>query len=324
MSQADLARAEAEASDWFTRLKRTKISTDDLYGFQAWRRDPQNAAAFSRVERAWKLSNRLATDPDIQAATSAALRRHPLPTATSRWIPALPAAALLALVVAVLMGAGWLTRGQPTNYATGVGEQRLIQLPDGSRVRLNTDSAVRVAFTDRTRQVALTRGEAYFEVSHDAARPFIVEAGDVEVRALGTRFDVRRTPQAVKVVLVQGRVQVAHAAGGVVMLAPNQELDVTARGVSRVRPSDVAAAASWTTGRLTFRDMALRDAVAEVNRYAPRQIALDAPPEVAAEPVTGEFDVGDTQSFVTAVSLSFRLKVEPGPDGQIRLVAPPT
>lgn len=321
MSEADLARAEAEASDWFTRLKRTQISTDELYGFQAWRRDPANAAAFSRVERAWKLSQRLGSDPDIQAATSKALRDHPeTPAAQVRWTTVAPIAG--AIVVLIVGGAavGW--RFQMPSFSTSVGEQRLVQLADGSRVRLNTDSAIRVALDGTRRRVVLMRGEAFFEVAHDPARPFVVSAGAARVRALGTKFDVRRDAGAVKVVLVQGRVQVAHDDGPAVLLAPNQALEVTKRGLTRARAVDVTQAAGWTTGRLTFKDVALRDAVAEVNRYTTRKIALDAPQGVAAEPVTGEFDVGDTQAFVTAVSLAFRLRVDARDGGEIRLVAP--
>lgn len=320
MSEVDLARAEAEASEWFTRLKRTQISTDELYSFQAWRRDPDNAAAFTRVEKAWKLSDRLRADPEIQAATSAALRDHPPPKPKVRWTIGLPAAGALLLALG-LVGFGWVQQTEAPRYQTAVGEQRLVQLPDGSRMRLNTDSAVRVVFGDQKRRIELTRGEAYFEVAHDADRPFVVVAGDAEVRAIGTKFDVRRNTSAVQVVLLQGRVQVSHDRGPAVMLAPNQQLDVTARGVSRARAVDVAAAAGWTTGRLTFRDMALRDAVSEVNRYAARKIVLDTSQMIAAEPVSGEFDVGDSQAFITAVSLTFGLKAVPQADGGVRLVA---
>jgi len=320
-SEADLTRAEAEASEWFTRLKRTKVSTEDLYSFQAWRKDATNAAAFKRVEAAWKLSARLAGDPQIQAATSKALRENPAPTARVKWTRLAPTITGLAVLLLALAGAVLVVGFDPV-FSTEVGEQRLVTLEDGSRLRLNTNSRVRVSLTRSERRVVLERGEAYFDVAHDAARPFVVRAGNAQVRALGTRFDVRRERQGVVVLLVQGRVRVGNGAGDTVELMPNQQLTVTQDGLSTVRAADAVAAAGWTTGRLTFRDMALRDAVAEMNRYSERKIVLETPAAVANEPVSGEFNVGDTRAFVTAVSLSFGLEAQWRPDGGIHLVAP--
>ena len=323
--QAKLARAEAEASDWFTRLKRTTISSEELYAFRDWRKDAANAEAFSRVERAWKSAEALQADPDIKAATSQALKQNPKPDLRPRptvtWKPILPAA-----LAAVLLASGagwWALRNAPAAYATTVGEQRLVPLEDGSRVRLNTDSQIRVRYGSESRRVELVRGEAFFEVAHDGARPFVVEAGEADVRALGTKFDVRRDAGSVQVTLLQGRVQVAHdRRAGAVMLAPNQALRVTSEGVSKAVAADARETASWTTGRLTFRETPLREAVAEMNRYAKQKIVLEAPADVASDPVTGEFDVGDMASFIAAVTMSFELKSERGPKGDIRLVAP--
>jgi transmembrane sensor len=190
-------------------------------------------------------------------------------------------------------------------------------------VRLNTDTALRVSLRRDVRRVTLLRGEAFFEAAHDAARPFIVTADHAEVRAIGTKFDVRRDPQAVRVTLLEGRVQVAsETAPHPAILTPNQQLTVTRRGVSAPRAADPAEAAGWTTGRLTFHGVPLADAVAEANRYTRRRIVLDVGPEVARRPVSGVFDAGDTAALAAAVSQLFDLQPRAGPDGMIHLAAP--
>ena len=91
---------------------------------------------------------------------------------------------------------------QPTRYAIAVGEQRTIQLEDGSRIILDTGSEVAVRFTGGRRSVTLNNGQAMFDVEGDPARPFIVDAGDTRVTAIGTRFDVRRSGTGARVILV--------------------------------------------------------------------------------------------------------------------------
>jgi transmembrane sensor len=211
----------------------------------------------------------------------------------------------------------WDVQVRPT-YRTQVGEQRLIVLSDGSRLRLNTDTAVRVRFGPEARRVELQRGEAFFEVAHDTARPFFVQSRDAEVRAVGTRFDVRREADAVKVTLLEGRVEVTRD-GAAATLQPNQQLAVTRQGLSPAVAADAAEVASWTGGRLTFRGLPLGQAVQEVNRYSRRRIILEGPADLAHQPVSGAFDVGDTQAFVAAVTAVFDLQAAPAEDGDIRL-----
>jgi transmembrane sensor len=317
--QADMSRAEAEAADWFAKLNRRSVTTQSLYDFRDWKADDGNAAAFARVEASSKAVDALAHDPDIKAATAEALRRHPLPRPKARWVGLAPAAAAIGLLV-VAAGLVWFETAVRPTYTTAVGEQRLVVLSDGSRVRLNTNSQVRVQYRPGERRVALTRGEAFFEAAHDAARPFVVAADGARVRAIGTKFDVRRDASAVSVTLVQGQVQVRRdGQSAAATLAPNQQLTVTGQGISVPRPADAVEASSWTTGHLTFRGVPLRDAVAEVNRYSPRKIVLEDADRVANEPVSGVFDVGDTGAFVTAVTTVFDLQAKAPGEGVIRL-----
>ena len=166
-----------------------------------------------------------------------------------------------------------LTIAFPTTTSTHVGEQRLVVLNDGSRVRLNTDTKLNVRFGLHERRVVLAKGEAFFEAAHDATKPFIVEADGARVRAIGTKFDVRRAGQNVQVTLVEGRVRVGRAAApNEVTLLPNQQLSITPQRISAPAPVDGLQASDWTTGRLVFRGVPLASAIEEINRYTDRKI----------------------------------------------------
>ncbi|WP_334163928.1 FecR family protein [Phenylobacterium sp.] len=315
-------RARDEAAAWFARLGRQAVTTDALRRFREWRRAPANARAYAEVEAAWSRAGDLRHDPDLRAATAAALDRRPLRARLAGLTPPAPlglglaAAAGLAVTAALVFGPAALAPA----YDTGVGEQRLVVLDDGSRVRLNTDSRVRVRFARDARRVELLRGQAFFEVAHDAARPFTVDAGSAEVRALGTRFDVRRLDGTVQVTLVDGAVRVAPdgardaAAPAAWTLAPGQQVTVAPGRPAAPRAADAAGATSWTTGRIVFRETPLAAAVAEVNRYSARKVTLDAP-GLAAAPVSGVFDTGDTEAFVAAASSLFGLEADRAAEG---------
>lgn len=300
---------DQEAADWFARLNRLSISTQALEDFQAWRRDPRRDAAYERIEALWASAGRLQSDPDTARGVAAALARGARRRKLSRlWtrragvgVGLAAIAATAALVLAVSM-----ERGEA--YATGVGEQRLVSLEDGSRLRLDTDTLVRVRYTDARRGVDLVRGQAFFDVAHDASRPFVVEAGDHAIRALGTRFDVMRQDRDVKVTLVAGSVEVRQD-GRAWTMSPGQGFSARGDQIEPPRPVDVAAATSWTSGRLVFRATPLKEAAAEVNRYSTEKIVLETP-QLETVPVSGVFDVGDTRAFVAAVSDLFNLKAE--------------
>src|SRR5690606_31466403 len=154
-------------------------------------------------------------------------------------------------------------------YVTAVGEQREITLLDGSHVRLDTDTRMRVRFNEGTRRILLDRGQALFEVAHRAQQPFVVQAGDTEVTALGTRFDVRRSAdvRGARVTLVEGSVAVTGGDGvnrRDWRLQPGEQLNTAARS-AKPRSVDVTVATSWAKGRLVFQNTPLQDAVAEVN-----------------------------------------------------------
>jgi transmembrane sensor len=324
MSESADRSRDATASEWFTLMTRPSVTPEDLSAFRAWRRDPDNAAAFARVKAGWEAAGGLAERPGIVAATEAALAKYPArgdgagarPSRRFLLRPLAWGAAGLALAGG---GAVFALRGRGETFSTGVGGQRLEVLADGTRMRLNTDTRVRVAFGGGARRVVLERGQAFFEVAHDAARPFVVEADGARVRALGTRFDVRRDDGEVRVTLLQGRVEVTGEAGGAAVLTPGEAVVAGRSGVSQPRAVDAPAATSWRSGRITLSGVPLAEAVAEVNRYSERKVVLDAPAAVAGKRISGQFVAGDIDSFVAGARSLYGLKVVSQSPREIRL-----
>src|SRR3989344_5869444 len=321
MSEAEESSRAEEASRWFTVVTNPAISLEDLHRFRTWRANPANAAAFERVERMWGRAEALSARPAIEAATADVLAKYPpkpLPKPEFKLRPLLAggaAAIVLGLAAALVSQQPWV----PT-YSTPGGGQRLEQLADGSRVRLNTDTKLQVRFTKGERQVRLLKGEAFFEVAHDGSRPFIVEADGARVRAVGTKFDVHRNESQVEVTLIQGRVEVRRDGDtAATTLAPGQGLTVTAQGVTKPQARNIADTTDWTTGQLNFSGVPLEAAVAEVKRYTTRKIVLTAPATIRQERVSGRFDTGDTDDFVAAMGAVYGLKVTSTTEREIRL-----
>jgi transmembrane sensor len=314
--RTDSPHSLEEAAGWFTRLKQSPVSEATIDAFFEWRRAPANEKAYAEVEARWRDADRVRNDPELVALTEAVLRRRTVGARLrlhlrSHW----PLIGLAAAAIAAAAYIGLVEFG-PHIYRTSVGAQQIVQLEDGSLLRLNTDSKVAVRYSRRIRRLTLLRGEAFFEVAHNPARPFVVEAGPAQVRAVGTKFDVRRDGRTTQVTLVDGQVQVSrpsHAERWT--LAPDQQ--ITVDGVAAApQPTLAADATSWTTGRLRFRETPLATAVEEVNRYSRAKIVLDDA-RVQAVRVNGVFDTGDSQAFLSAVTALFDLEAVPDRGGTL-------
>jgi len=323
MSQADPARRQAaqEASTWFARLKRRQVSLTDLEAFRSWRADPDNRDAYEHVDSTWREAGTLAGDAASRHAVSDALQRGAARRSRRErrgaWITG---ASVAATVLVLCAGGAALYQVAHPTYSTAVGEQRLVRLTDGSTVRLDTDTKIAVAFSSPTRSIRLEHGQAFFDVAHDPGRPFLVQAGPVTVRAVGTQFDVRADGASPSVTLVQGVIEIRRRDGSTQTwtLHPGQQLIVAP--LSAPKPVDVGSATSWTSGRVVFQGAPLSEAIAEINRYCAHKIVLRAP-GLAATPVSGSFETGDAGAFVAAESDLHGLRATTLPDGTIALDA---
>jgi len=220
--------------------------------------------------------------------------------------------------VALLAGFQWFaSRPQLQTYATRHGEQRSLQLPDNTVVRLNSDSAIAVSFDRHQRRVEVVRGQAYFEVAKDTARPFGVQVDGLLIKDIGTVFDVYRQGADTTVSVAEGQVQVWRAAPapstgwfGVDRYpsAPQGRpiVDLTAGHQARIAASgrvesqglvDVQRATAWTQGNIAFENQSIAAVAAEFNRYNNLQISV-SDPRIATLPISGTFDAHDVATFV--------------------------
>jgi len=306
--------AEAEAAAWHDRLGARSVTTQEIEDFFAWRRTPANADAYRRLEAFWAQTKNLADNKDIARAVDDAMsrraERRPRLPRTSLGMVAVGAAFVLAFT-----GWGWW-QGR-TTFATSVGEQRIVQLADGSSVRLDTDSRIRVRFAADQRLIELEAGQAMFDVAPDRERPFVVQAGDARVTAVGTVFDVRREAGGASVTLVSGVVDVVSGREQATRMSAGHQARVAPRE-TRIEVVDVALETSWTDGRIVLRDTPLREAVAEVNRYLTAKVEL-APGRLEGVAVNGVFKTGDRDAFVSTVSGGLDLQATRKANGSIML-----
>lgn len=223
----------------------------------------------------------------------------------------------LAASVTVAMAAGiggYLLSAGPPAYRTAVGGVEAVALSDGSNVTLNTNSEIRVVVTDTQRRVDLKRGEAFFEVAKDSARPFVVMAGGQRIVAVGTQFSVRRSESdadEVSVVVTEGRVRVGPAAGAAAALPP---AEVAAGSIARSgaagvliqpRPArPVEDYVSWRSGYLVFHETAMAEVVAEFNRYNTTKLVINDS-TVASIHIGGNFRSTNVEAFVRLLEDGF-------------------
>lgn len=316
-------RQDKEAAAWFTLLNDTDIANEDLERFDRWIQRPGNRQAYRRMETISAQAIDLRDHPALRAAARDALSRGSQAKAAStrtdrRW-PHIWRGAALAGVMAAFATVWFAV--QPKTYETEVGGRTTAHLDDGSTVELNTDTKLRVRFSRGERRLELVRGQAFFDVAHDPARPFLVSAGSMEVRAIGTRFDVRHDGAAAAVALADGRISVRDedAASSSWTLSPGQGLTLRPGGrASSPIAVDVGSLTSWRRNIVTFHGVALADATAEMNRYEQTKITL-APGAPLQAKISGVFKPGDTEDFVAAVSASFNLEAIRKPDGGMEL-----
>lgn len=317
-----IRKARAEAAVWIVRLHGPHRCPEMEAGFRAWLTGAaENAEQFELVTEVWDAGT--TPVPGIPRITAIdAPRRH-------RSLVA--AIALLALAVGGWgVGRHWLH----PSFTTGIGEQRVIRLSDGSRVTLNANSRIQVTYRSLERRVSLDRGEAFFDVTKDASRPFRVSAGDHQVEALGTSFVVRREAERVTVSLVEGKVAVTstdhvseHPASDVVAerngpitLEPGQRLRLSAAAtLPAVDAPGIDSMAAWRRGEILLDDTPLADAAAEMNRYDQRQLII-ADPQLARIRISGIYHTGDTLLFAKLVARLYGVEIAER-DDEIHLIS---
>ena len=332
------------AADWVARLDAGALTQDEEQELQAWLdSDARCLGAFARA-RAIFIS------PGIASAIPAARR----PSVGAVVSSPLARRGFLAAAAAGLVGSAflWGRREQREKrvYVSELGEIRQIPLEDGSRITLNTNSALQVEYRNESRLVALQRGEAYFEVARNSERPFIVMGSSAQARAIGTSYSVRLGEEdgQMQIRVASGRVAVEarqpepsapfkaiqnlfglKQANGAYLNA-NQEAEVRVgkdgpdRGEIQVsirdlQPGIFERSLMWREGLLSFEGVTLAEAIAEFSRYSRQKIIVRG--AMAHERVSGLFASADPAAFARAIALSLRIKIATE-DGAIVLYKP--
>lgn len=263
-------------------------------------------------------------DAALQAERDALRLLFPLPPARSRPASArrLRTAGLTGLVLALSTALllWWNPAWRVERHATAIGEHRNIALADGSQLALDTTSAVRVAWHLRSREAVLLQGRVRFEVAHERLRPFTVDAGPVQVRVLGTVFDVQRRQGEVRVRVLRGLVRVQRSAQPAPpwLLHPGERLRIV--GGTPAQPEPVApgdADGAWVQGRLVFDRTPLREALAEVQRYRSAPIRLYDDGRLGRQTLTGVFDTAQTDRLLDLLPDILNARVQRQPDGSV-------
>jgi transmembrane sensor len=351
-SEVDSMPISEAAAHWWTLLHSGSTTSDDQFAFSEWvARSPERVEAYlqtARLMRALKSdrvrwpntsigelirdakasAQQVITVPGTGNVHSARLgsrspaeRRFHL----HRRTPYVVAASLL-----VVVASAWVLWRGPEQYRTRFGEQRSVLLEDGSRVTLNTASHVEVSFQKTRRLVRMLQGEALFNVAHDAARPFEVEAGHTLLRAVGTQFDVDVRRSRTTITVVEGKVAVVSESGSSAVreesaaLSPpvlekvikaHERVVITSEGTGNPQTvADLASATAWMQRRLVFDHQPLSEVVEEFNRYNPTPIVLEDA-QLQRQEVTGVFQSDDPESFLSFLSNVPGVEIREANDG---------
>jgi transmembrane sensor len=300
-------RAIAEASVWVARINGAN-SEPAKRGLRRWLAESKtHRRAFDLASEVWDEAGSLrgCAVSHLIHSTSVARKSN------------FARAALAAAVTGVAIVAAAVMYSQRAGVSTGIGEQRLVTLEDGTKITLNTSTRLVVKYDRSARRVELERGEALFDVIKNPRRPFVVAVGSREVTALGTSFDVRRDGAQVSVTLLEGKVTVAPIAptaaasttgpSDIEVLRPGQRLTFAAGRAPLLDRPKIQKVTDWQRGRVSLDNTLLADAVAEMNRYSAVQLRIERP-EAAAVRVSGVFRAGDSMSFARAVSQTYGLQ----------------
>lgn len=309
------ARIEEAAADWLARRAEGTSPEDDEEFYRWLASDERHGDAFDELSG---VLEDIGTIDGLRDLVASPVARH-----RKWWASGAAVAASLAAIIAF----GGIESTATQTYRTGVGQLRTVHLSDGSRVALGAKAQISVALGSDRRAVTLDAGEAFFDIAHDAGRPFVVTAGGAQVTVVGTKFEVRRGLGETSVAVQEGRVAVQDNQAITLRPAPARILQPGQRTVVETRHTYVAMeaplpplqtllqgqVAAWRGGRLAYNDATLADVVEDINRYYAPGVRL-AGDGVGDRRVTASFLVSEIPQFLAALSETMPISVREQPD----------
>jgi len=307
---------KSEAAAWAVRVDAGPLHEAHRLELETWLAgDPRRRGAFLRAQAGLRLLDQ------SRVVSKVALAPTALTTRRASGLPGVSPRARWTLVAMAAMAAGLSVVVLPPmlgGFHTEVGEQRRVALRDGSVAMINTDSSVGVRLAKHQRRITLRRGEAWFQVAKDHARPFVVDAGPVHVRATGTAFSVRREGDGARVVVTEGTV-LAWRDGALVpplTISAGQEAFLTGNAPQppEAKPSRTEDVLAWRRGEIVLDGGTIASAVEEFNRYNTRKIVL-RDPAVGRRTIVGYFLIDQPKQFASAAARMTGSKITESDDG---------
>lgn len=274
-SDATRPSRQDQAAAWFAAERAGVMLVEQRAEFEAWRSDPRNQAALDAMRELW--------------ADLAVLKgNEPAPPKVAKHRSLVPmVAAVAAILVAGFVATSLLLAPSDKAIVTAEGQQTTESMPDGSVVAVNVASNVTYRFTDTQRLVTLENGEAAFSVKPDPAKPFVVRVGDLEIRAVGTSFNVRERDGTIQVAVSEGRVELCRIAksgeelsiayldaGELLKLPSSIPREMQIASPVAVPPSQVS---EWRMRIVTYEDATVKEVVEDLNRYFEQKLVVEEP-----------------------------------------------
>lgn len=292
-------QAEVEAGEWLAMMSQRLVTIDQRKQFENWlKANPEHARAYETGNEVFQMAATCSDLLEETRAEEAAVRKSRRRKLKYSAVAASALVALGAIFFAVRDFSGF---GLGKKFETSTAQVKDFQLDDGTRVTLGAASEMTVEFGKKERRVQLRHGEAFFEVTRDTSRPFVVVAGETVVRVLGTQFNVHYGKDAVRVAVAEGRVEVVQAdnetataslhtlSKRAILTAGETAVATRAGDIVTSSDADKEGLAAWRQGRLVYVDARLRDVVSDMNRY-----------------FDGEIEVADEELGQRELTITFR------------------
>lgn len=304
-----------QAARWAARLDAGSLSQAETTEFKQWlEADPSHPQQLEEIQRLYqKVREAL---PEMVAAgrlpRPPAPRRKPLARSVWTWTVGVAAALVLAVTVVTQ---------RSTHFSTQAAQRQTVVLADGTKAEMNAITSLRFAMRRGERRVLLEKGEVLFTVAKNPAKPFVVETAAGRVRATGTVFNVSCPAGGVlEVVLLEGSVEAAQAAGGAVQtLAPGDQFLARAGGseIRRLTPDQLEEVVAWREGRIVFRDTPLDRVSAQFARHHGR--VIEVAPDARDLTLGGRFALDNLEEFLRDLAVALPVVVRHEPNGVIRI-----